>query len=60
MWIQTVHIQGFGRFRDATFAFGEGLNLVEAPNEAGKTTLVKFIEGMLYGFYNPAKRRQYT
>ena len=60
MWIQTVHIQGFGRFRDATFAFGEGLNLVEAPNEAGKTTLVKFIEGMLYGFYKPAKRRQYT
>ena len=47
MWIQTVHIQGFGRFRDTTFEFEEGLNLVEAPNEAGKTTLVKFIEGML-------------
>ena len=60
MWIQTVHIQGFGRFRDTTFEFEEGLNLVEAPNEAGKTTLVKFIEGMLYGFYKPTKRRQYT
>ena len=60
MWIQTVHIQGFGRFRDTTFEFEEGLNLVEAPNEAGKTTLVKFIEGMLYGFYKPTKRRQST
>ena len=60
MWIQTIHIRGFGRFRDKTYEFDPGLNLIEAPNEAGKTTLVKFIEGMFYGFYKPTKRRQYT
>ncbi len=43
------HILGFGKLRDLTVDFQEGLNLVFAPNEGGKSTLQRFLAGLLYG-----------
>jgi len=43
------HILGFGKFRDADIDFRNGLNLVFAENEGGKSTLQQFLVGMLYG-----------
>lgn len=39
----------FGAFRDKTFTFGEGLNIIEGGNESGKSTLLAFIKFMFYG-----------
>lgn len=39
----------FGAFRNKTFTFGDGLNIIEGGNESGKSTLLAFIKFMFYG-----------
>ena len=39
----------FGRLKNETLELKSGLNIVEAPNEAGKSTWSAFIRSMLYG-----------
>lgn len=39
----------FGAFKEKTFAFGDGLNIIEGGNESGKSTLLAFIRFMFYG-----------
>ncbi len=39
----------FGRLEGATLELGGGLNLIEAPNEGGKSTWCAFWKAMLYG-----------
>jgi uncharacterized protein YhaN len=44
-------IDGFGIFSDATVDdLPAGLTLVTGPNEAGKSTLLAFLRGVLFGF----------
>jgi DNA repair exonuclease SbcCD ATPase subunit len=43
------HILGFGKLRDLMLDFHDGLNLVFAENEGGKSTLQRFLTGLLYG-----------
>lgn len=50
MRIEEIHVYGFGQLRDVSYRFHEGLNVVEGLNEAGKTTLMAFIRGVLFGF----------
>jgi len=38
-----AQIDGFGKFVNASFKFGPGLNIVFGPNESGKTTLARFL-----------------
>jgi len=47
----------FGGLRDAKLKLGSGLNIVEAPNERGKSTWCAFIRAMLYGI-NTAEREK--
>ena len=54
MRLLQARIQGFGQYRNRAISFGNGLNLIHGENESGKTTLMKFIEGVLYGFEKPA------
>ncbi len=54
MRLLQARIQGFGQYRKRAISFGNGLNLIHGENESGKTTLMKFIEGVLYGFEKPA------
>lgn len=49
MRIISAHIDGFGKFADRDFAFGEGINVIYGHNEAGKSTLHGYIEAMLLG-----------
>lgn len=51
---------GFGRFQGRILELEPGLNVIVGPNEAGKTTVQKFILGMLYGFKKRAQRRDFT
>jgi DNA repair exonuclease SbcCD ATPase subunit len=39
----------FGTLERRSFAFLPGLNVIEAPNESGKSTLAIFLRTMLYG-----------
>ena len=45
----------FGGLEQAVLTPGEGLTVVEAPNEAGKSTWCAFLRAMLYGI--PTKER---
>lgn len=48
----------FGRFSDRRFAFGDNLNIMYGLNEAGKSTLHRFIEAMFFGFAKPDIKRR--
>ena len=39
----------FGRLRNETLQLQDGLNIIEAPNETGKSTWGAFLTAMLYG-----------
>lgn len=58
MRIEGLLLHGFGKFRGAELAFRPGFNVIFGPNEAGKSTLQRFIQGMLYGFWKPGARRR--
>ena len=45
----------FGRLERRTLELSPGLNIIEAPNEAGKSTLTAFLRVMLYGL--PTRER---
>ena len=45
----------FGRLRNETLQLQDGLNIIEAPNETGKSTWCAFLTAMLYGI-NSRKR----
>ncbi|MGE5673475.1 MAG: AAA family ATPase [Mycobacterium leprae] len=60
MRIDQLMLTGFGRFQGRRLDLAPGLNILAGPNEAGKTTIQKFILGMLYGFKKRSLRRDYT
>ena len=39
----------FGKLEHTALSFSDGLNIIEAPNESGKSTLLAFLRAMLYG-----------
>ncbi|MFG0333601.1 MAG: AAA family ATPase, partial [Maioricimonas sp. JB049] len=51
MRITDLEIERFGVWRDLSLPLaGEGISVFYGPNEAGKSTLMRFIRGILYGF----------
>jgi len=49
MVLQEIFIQAFGGMRERSFRFDEGVNILEGPNESGKSTLAAFIKYIFYG-----------
>ncbi len=49
MNLTRCQIVGFGKLHDLNLEFSEGLNLVFAPNEGGKSTLQRCLVALLYG-----------
>ncbi len=49
MILKRSQILGFGKLRNRLLDFQDGLNLVFAENEGGKSTLQRFMVGLLYG-----------
>jgi len=52
------HILGFGRLVNLPVSFARGLNIVCAANEAGKSTLQRFVVALLYGQLRPDIKTQ--
>lgn len=51
MKIRQLQIERFGAWQDVAVALAPaGLTVLYGPNETGKSTLVRFIRGVLYGF----------
>ena len=51
MKIRQLHINRFGHFNECDVVFsGDGLQVIYGPNEAGKTTLLEFLRGLLFDF----------
>lgn len=49
MKINFLKINGFGKIKNKEINLDKKINLIYGENEAGKTTLLKFISSMLYG-----------
>ncbi|GAB6091986.1 ATP-binding protein [Furfurilactobacillus curtus] len=50
MRLKQAHIDGFGKWQNQDFTFKESLQVIYGLNETGKTTLQRFILGVLFGF----------
>ncbi len=61
MIIKELNLTAFGKFKNEKILLEDGINLVYGGNETGKSTLHKFIEGMLFGFFKDSwSRRLYN
>lgn len=49
MELETLKINGFGKIKDKQVEFKKDINIIYGENESGKSTILKFIVGMLYG-----------
>ena len=50
MYIRELQVDGYGALQDARVALDAPVTVLHGPNEAGKSTLLRFIRSMLYGF----------
>ena len=58
--IQKLYIISFGQFENVHIDFSPAFNLIYGKNESGKSTIVSFIEGLLYGFDDGKKVRHFN
>ena len=49
MKIKELKINGFGKLENKEIELKDNINVIYGKNEAGKSTLLKFITGMFYG-----------
>lgn len=49
MKIKHLKVNGFGKLKDKELNLEDGINIIYGENEAGKSTLLKFISSMLFG-----------
>ncbi|CAK7059912.1 AAA family ATPase [Tissierella sp.] len=57
MLLKELNLIGFGKFKNKNIVLKDGINLIYGENEAGKSTLHSFIDGMFYGFLKPNIKR---
>jgi len=56
MIIKSLHITDFSGTKSRDIEFAPGFNVIEGPNESGKTTVANFIKFMFYGLADKAER----
>ncbi|MGM7700144.1 AAA family ATPase [Pseudalkalibacillus sp. Hm43] len=58
MKLKSLHIFGFGRFENRLIDFeSEDIQVILGENESGKSTLMAFVEYMLFGFPKKSEKR---
>lgn len=59
MKINKLKINGFGKIENKEINLNNNINLIYGENEGGKTTLLKFISGMLYGISKNKNKKEF-
>ena len=49
MRIDKIKINGFGKLKEKEIELKDGINILYGENEAGKSTVLKFIQAFFYG-----------
>ena len=53
MKLERIHIERYGAWQNLELPVdSDGVSVFYGPNEAGKTTLMRFVQGVLYGFHS--------
>lgn len=60
MKINKLKINSYGKLKDKEMTFDENINIIYGKNEAGKSTLLKFITNMFYGTSKNKKGREFS
>ena len=60
MKINYLKINGFGKLENTEIDLSDKINLIYGKNEAGKTSLLKFISGMFYGVSKNKNKKEYS
>ncbi|WP_239615296.1 AAA family ATPase [Cohnella mopanensis] len=50
MYIRELHVEGYGALQGVKLELEAPVSVLYGPNEAGKSTLLRFVRSMLYGF----------
>ncbi|QJD81891.1 AAA family ATPase [Cohnella herbarum] len=50
MYIKELHVDGYGALSGVKLRLDAPVTVIYGPNEAGKSTLLRFVRSMLYGF----------
>lgn len=58
MVIDKIEIESFGKFKDFSMSFSEGINVLCGLNESGKSTICAFLYAMFYDL--PSSKQKYT
>ncbi|MGI6349586.1 MAG: ATP-binding protein [Eubacteriales bacterium] len=58
MIYKRLNLLSFGKFKNKQIHLESGINLLLGNNEAGKSTIQHFIQGMFYGFFTYGKKRR--
>ena len=58
MKIEKIKINSFGKLENKEYNLSENINLIYGKNEAGKSTLLKFIQNTFYGTSKNKKGRR--
>ena len=60
MKIDKLQINGFGNIENKEIELSDKINIIYGKNEAGKSTLLKFIVDILYGISKNKRHRIYS
>lgn len=60
MKIDYLKINGFGKIENKEIELSDNVNVIYGKNEAGKSTILKFISGMLYGVSKNKNKKEYS
>ena len=60
MKIKNIKINSFGNLDDKEFNLSDNINIIYGKNEAGKSTLLKFITNSFYGTSKNKKGREFS
>ena len=60
MKIEKIKINSFGKFENKEYNLSENINLIYGKNEAGKSTLLKFIQNTFYGTSKNKKGKTFS
>jgi len=58
--INDLKINGFGKLENKEIKLNKNINLIYGKNEAGKTTLLKFISCMFYGISKNKNKKEFS